>query len=282
VLASGARLSADFIVLATGSAYPFPAKSDHVSVRDAIADYRALHGRLAAADRVMLLGAGAVGLELAGEIANAWPDKKLVLVDVAEEILPGGYDPRLRAELGRQLDELGVDLVLGGGLTTLPDVPAGELGSFTAITTGGVPITADLWLRSHGVAPNTGYLAGSLAAARTADGYLSVTPELRVSGFDAVFALGDIAAIDTNKAGIAGRQAQVVAANIRAHLGDGEPVRWAPAPTSIILPLGPSGGAGQMAGRDDILTAEHVSEVKGRDMFVDRYTELFNVRTPAA
>src|SRR5262245_28719356 len=80
-LASGTVLEPDFIVLATGSTYPFPAKSDHTETSDAIAGYKALYEDLAKAPRVMLLGAGAVGIELAGEIAAVWPDKQITLVD---------------------------------------------------------------------------------------------------------------------------------------------------------------------------------------------------------
>ena len=84
VLASGQQLTPDFIVLATGSTYPFPAKSDQPNTFDAIGRYHAAHTNLTRAHRVMLLGAGPVGLELAGEIAAAWPDKHIVLVDLAD------------------------------------------------------------------------------------------------------------------------------------------------------------------------------------------------------
>lgn len=60
VLASGHRLTPDVIVLATGSTYPFPAKSDQQNTGDAIARYRAAHADLCRAARVMVLGAGAV------------------------------------------------------------------------------------------------------------------------------------------------------------------------------------------------------------------------------
>jgi NADH dehydrogenase FAD-containing subunit len=280
VLASGHRLTPDVIVLATGSSYPFPAKSDQPNTGDAIARYRAAHADLSHAARVMLLGAGAVGLELAGEIAAAWPDKHLVLVDPAEQILPGPYDQRLRDELNRQLDGLGVERVLGTALVDVPDTGPGEDGAFTVVTTTGTRIEADIWFRCYGITPVTGYLADDLAAARTPDGYLEVTPELRVVGFDRVYALGDIAAIDVNKAGVASRQAAVVAMNIRAQLaGTGEHTTYIPGPPVIILPLGPTGGAGQLPGRDDIAPAELVSQAKGRDMMIDRYTQLLDART---
>ncbi|MEP6526368.1 MAG: FAD-dependent oxidoreductase [Nocardioidaceae bacterium] len=134
-------------------------------------------------------------------MAAAWPDKHIVLVDACDEILPGPYDHRLRDELNRQLDDLGVERVLGAELTGLPDTAACELKPFAVANTAGTRIEADIWFRCYGVAPATNYLAGDLAAARTRDGYVEVTPHLQVVGFDHVYALGDIAAIDANKAG---------------------------------------------------------------------------------
>ena len=68
---SGEELRPDYLILATGSSYPFPAKSDVDEAEEAQAKYRALQAELAAADSVLLLGAGPVGIELAGEISAA-------------------------------------------------------------------------------------------------------------------------------------------------------------------------------------------------------------------
>jgi hypothetical protein len=51
----------DFIVLATGSIYPFPAKSDQPNTLDAIGRYRDAHAHFTLAHRVMPLGAEPVG-----------------------------------------------------------------------------------------------------------------------------------------------------------------------------------------------------------------------------
>ena len=76
-------------------------------------------------------------------------------------------------------------------------------------------------------------------------------------------------------------QAPVVAGNIRALItGHGELARYQP-PTAatIILPIGPDGGAGQRAGSDDLVPAETVAELKGRDMMVQRFAELLGLST---
>jgi NADPH-dependent 2,4-dienoyl-CoA reductase/sulfur reductase-like enzyme len=86
---------------------------------------------------VLLLGAGPVGIELAGEIKAVWPGKQVTLVDVADDILGERCRPDLKAELRRQLDELGVELLLGCPLTTMPTNGAGALAPFTVTTESG-------------------------------------------------------------------------------------------------------------------------------------------------
>jgi NADH dehydrogenase FAD-containing subunit len=58
VVASGEAITADYIVLATGSTVPFPAKSGAHDAEDAIDIYRAAYIELTHADRVLLVGAG--------------------------------------------------------------------------------------------------------------------------------------------------------------------------------------------------------------------------------
>lgn len=119
-LASGDRLEADVTVLSTGSNYPFPAKCDAADGAEAKQRVRRARNELAAADHVLLVGAGPVGIEFAGEIKSVWPGKRVTLVDAADDILGGRYKPELRAELRRQLTELGVDISLGSPLQQLP------------------------------------------------------------------------------------------------------------------------------------------------------------------
>ena len=283
VLASGIELSPDYLVLATGSSYPFPAKSDLPRTEEAHGKVRSTHAALAAADRALLLGAGPVGIELAGEIKAAWPGKQVTLIDMASDVLGERYRADLKAELRRQLTGLGAKLLLGSPLRAGPPTPVGELGTFTVTTQAGAEVTADIWFRCYGVIPASDYLVGGLAAARRPDGFVEVTPELLVAGQDRVFALGDVSAADQNKgAGAAGRQAPVVAGNIRALItGGGELARYQPPPAGIIVPIGPDGGAGQRPDTADLVPAETVARLKGRDMMVQRFAELLGLNTTA-
>ncbi len=283
VLASGEELHADYLVLATGSSYPFPAKSDTDATVDAHEKTLGTHAALAAAARVLLVGAGAVGIELAGEIKAVWPSKRVALVNVAGEVLGGPFRADLRAELRRQLDALGVQVLLGSPLRAAPPTEPGELRTFTVATEAGTEVTADIWFRCYGVIPASDYLAGGLASARRADGHIEVTPALQVAGQDRVFAIGDVSTADRNVAGAASRQAAIVAANIRALIGAGPGVpgpalgEYEPAPPGIVVPIGPEGGSGQRPGREELLSPGEVAQIKGRDMMVARFAEMLGI-----
>jgi apoptosis-inducing factor 2 len=282
-LASGEEIHADYIVLATGSAYPFPAKSDIDSAAAAHDKVRAAHAALATAERVLLIGAGPVGIELAGEIKAVWPDKHVTLLDAADDILGARFRPDLKAELRRQLSDLGVEVMLASPLRAGPPTAPGELHAFTVVTESGAEVTADIWFRCYGVSPVSDYLAGDLAGARRADGFIEVTPYLQVTGQDRVFAVGDVSTADHKMASIAGRQAQLVAANIRALIaGNADLTPYEPSQPVIIVPIGPDGGSGQLPGSDDLASPERVAQAKGRDMMVGRFTELLGLTAPAA
>ena len=278
-LRSGQHLPADYIVLATGSGYPFPAKVDVDDSSTAKGKIHVTREALEQAGSVLLLGAGPVGLELAGEIRAAAPDKHITVVDPADDVLSGGFTAELREELRRQLNELGIELLLGTSLLEQPPSEPGTAKTFTAATSSGHEVTADVWFRCFGVSPTSDYLAGELAGARQAGGQVEVTPALRLPGQRHVFAIGDITAVPEAKmAKYAGEHAEVAAANIRALItGGGELTHYEPSAPGIALPLGPAGGASYAEGMGFFGPAE-TAEMKGADLFVDRFAELLGLR----
>jgi NADH dehydrogenase FAD-containing subunit len=279
-LASGDVLDPDYLVLATGSSYPFPAKTEEIDIESARARHRAAHEALLAADRALIVGAGPAGLELAGEIKAFFPDKQVTIADIAPDILTGPYDQELRDELRRQLDEMGVELRLGGGLGPLPSAPPATLAPIRIATADGGELEADIWFRAFGVRPHAEYLGGgSLEDRRDEHGYVRVDPQLRVNGESQVFAVGDVSDADRDMAGIATAQSKVVAANIRTLItGTGELTSYDTYPPMIAIPLGPEGGSGFIG--DGVADAATIAELKGRHMLVDSYSALFDA-TPA-
>lgn len=272
-LASGAALEADYIVLATGSAYPFPAKIDVTDRATAAARLDAVHDQLTRASHVLLLGAGPVGLEFAGEIRAAWPRTEVTIVDPASDLLSGRFPDAMRAELRAQLDKLGIRMLLGTVLTEAPPIEPGLCRPFAVTTISGVPIAADIWFPCYGATVNTDYLARELRAAARPNGEVRVTGHLRVAGQDRIFAVGDVTDLaEMKQAYHAGMHADVVVANIRALVeGRDDLVTYEPHADEIVLPLGPDGGV-TYGVEDGLLGPEVTAQIKG-DFFIDMYRE---------
>lgn len=281
-LASGQRVEADYLVLATGSGYSYPAKPNPEAndIAQQLDDLRSTHKELSGAGRVLILGAGPVGLELAGEIKDVWPDKAVIIVDRAGQLLPG-FLPDVRDGLHHQLNELGIELRLSAGLTALPPVPAGQAGRFVVTTDKGEEIAADIWFRAFGVQINTDCLADGHLTQLTDQGMIPVTEHLNVQGYDRVYALGDVADLPEPKmASYAMEHALIVARNIRAQLAGDQPeaVHTPTLDRRILLPLGTHAGVGQLPTPNgpSAATAETVHERKGTDLFTARFAARFN------
>ncbi|QVQ54327.1 FAD-dependent oxidoreductase [Spiractinospora alimapuensis] len=274
-LASGEWIAADYLVLATGSSVPFPAKPESPDSETTRARMRSVQRDLADSDDILVLGGGPTGLELSGEIKSAWPDKRVTVVDPSPVLLPA-LPEELRVEVRRQLDELGVTIRSGTRLVEDPPGHPGDRASFTVRTEDGDQIQADLWFRCFGFTPHTDYLGSDLLSARRDDGLLDVTPQLRLAGQPNVFVVGDIANLPEAKmGGNAQRQANVVAENIRHLLnGDSALDSYAPLKPWVLLPLGPKAGASYTE-ETGLLDAVTTSEYKGADLMVEYFrTEL--------
>jgi len=48
------------------------------------------------------------------------------------------------------------------------------------------------------------------------------------------------------------------------------------------VPIGPTGGAGQLPGQNQVVGSETIAELKGRDLMVDRFSELFGLAASTA
>ncbi|WP_372595622.1 FAD-dependent oxidoreductase [Actinotalea sp.] len=281
-LSTNEAIEADHIVLATGTGYPFPAKYLESSAAAAKARLERLRADMAACERILVVGAGAVGLELAGEITSAFPHLEVVLVDRENQILPGDYLPELRTELLDQLGARKVTLVLGAELAYLPGPDVGVREPFTVRTTAGTEVAAQMWFRCYGSDAPTDHLDAVLRTGMHHDGTLPVTPHLQLVGQPTVWAVGDLTDVPEDKRATAARaHAAVVVANIRAVIEGGEPTTtYTAAPELFVVPLGPDGGASEVVdedGRRRVLGASETSRIKGADLFAGSMASFFGL-----
>lgn len=271
-LSSGAAIEADQIIIATGSTYARPFKlfsDDTASFRTASAS---AHAKLRAAKSVAIVGAGAVGTELAGEIAAAFPGKSLSLISATPDLFPE-FPQGLGRRLQRDLKSMGVTLYLGSRVKSVPDnvePSAGEL-SFS----DGSTLRADLIFPTMGAMPVTGLMAALPGVAFDRTGRVVVDPWLRPAGLSNVFALGDMAATGEMMTIVGiNRQKPWLEKTIKSVLA-GKKVHKLPPYTTwptppILIPLGPKRGASVLPLTKSGLVVGGflTSMIKGKTLFV--------------
>ncbi len=118
-LADGQAVEYAFLVVATGSWQPPPAKMVSPE-RDAACDeLRHVQGRIAEAARVAVLGSGAVGVEIAADIKSYFPDKHVTLFSSRGVVMPS-FGSKLQNHVANVLKSLQVAVKYNARPSALP------------------------------------------------------------------------------------------------------------------------------------------------------------------
>ncbi|NEB41285.1 FAD-dependent oxidoreductase [Streptomyces sp. SID14515] len=210
---AGRELAADVVVLATGLRPRALPDVGGVRVLRTLAEATALRGELLGASRVVVVGNGVLGSEIAATVRGMGPAVTLVGPQ------PAPMADQIGSSVARRLAALhqrhGVEL----RDSTLVDGTVAEAGSSRGVRlASGEIVGADLVVAAVGSRPATDWLSGS--GLRIADG---VVCDSRCRAAEGVYAVGDVARWHHEALGVslrlenrtnAGEQALAVAADI--------------------------------------------------------------------
>jgi len=231
---------------------------------------------LKAAQSVAIVGAGAVGTELAGEIAHFMPEKKVTLVSSEASLFPT-MPSKLGTSLQTKLNQAGVTTIFGAradNLASMTEPYAGELR-----LSNGESIAADLIFPAIGSRPASAILETLPGIAKGAAGRVKTDPWLRPSDLPNVFAAGDVAEAGDAMTIVAVSRQTPWLEKLLTALINGKTVEdmsqytpWRKAP--FLVPLGPQKGNSYlvMFTAGDMLTRL----MKGKDLFVTKYRKMLN------
>ncbi|MEZ4240479.1 MAG: FAD-dependent oxidoreductase [Myxococcota bacterium] len=179
-LADGRAVPFDQLIVATGSVPDdgrgVPGAREHAVALGGPEDAARIRDRVAAGEDAIVVGAGLTGLELATELAEAWPDRRVTLVGRLE-----AWSPRAEQIVRQSLADLGVvhveaevTAVDAAGAQTAQGRLDGPLVAWTA------GMRPSPWLADSGLPLDD-------------RGRVRVTPTLQVEGHPTVLAAGDCA-----------------------------------------------------------------------------------------
>ncbi|KAG1885490.1 hypothetical protein F4604DRAFT_1918187 [Suillus subluteus] len=174
VLATGERISYAVLILATGSKWTgscdIPENED-----DVLPFVHAWRQQFAKANHVVIVGGGAVGIELAGEVKGSLPGeftKKVTIVHGGNELINATYGSSLRKGLEKRLHARGVQFMFNEYIDDI--LEAGVVG---VSTRSGKHISdADLVVSARGGRPNTDYVTSLGEDALNGHGFVKIKP----------------------------------------------------------------------------------------------------------
>lgn len=212
------EIAYDKLILAPGAAPlrpPLPGIDDpRVLTLRNLQDMDRIKTAAANVARVLVVGAGFIGLEMAEQLRRI--GKTVTLAEAAPQVLPP-LDPEIAAPVAETLRAEGVELVLGDGLAGFST----EGDALVAALQSGRRVAADLVVLAIGVRPES-RLAAEAGLELGARGAIRVDAHMRTSDPD-IYAAGDVVesvdritgeAMNLPLGGPANRQGRVAADHI--------------------------------------------------------------------
>ncbi|KAJ5753770.1 FAD-dependent pyridine nucleotide-disulfide oxidoreductase [Penicillium nucicola] len=267
----------DYLVIASGSTTtsslqgepaPFKSFGDH----DIDASIRSFQKIISDAKSVIIGGAGPVGVEFAGELAEAFKTKKgssITLISSTKHVLPVLKEgSSIMAE--KVLAEKNVKLITSRKVVKAERVSSSSKTQWVVSLDNGEQLEADSYISTIGALPNNQFIPKELLSA---DGWVNVDDKLRVMGGSengSIYALGDITVLPLRTAIKVAEQVPVVVANLKVGiLGHGKSATYSSnGSVMMLVPIGEKTGTGQMFGWKP--WGMLVSIIKGKDFFVSK------------
>jgi len=230
VILKNTKLPFDYLIISTGSRYHEPLKEEDVVITTRADELREYHGKVEKAQKILVVGGGISGVELAAEIACKYRDKEITLVHSHDKLMErntkkvGTYSEKF-------LKKKGVKIIFGER--------SSEKNEKIFITDKGTKIEADIAFFAVGIQPNNEIVAKSFPDKVHEKGWILVNDHLQLEGHTNIFSAGDCNSVNEEKtAQNAEFQADVVIENIH-NLEKGNPLeKYSTSPKIMVISLG--------------------------------------------
>ena len=199
------------------------------------------------------------------------------------ELLSNQNVPKLRKPANQALLNIGVEVILGQRLKE--QFSSHQFGTKSLVTEAGLTIESDAQLICFGMKPNSNLMKDP----ECLDGnFIKVKPTMQVdhssAKYENVFVIGDASNHPTPKMAYwAAEQGKHLAECISANIRNGKEIQpyMGPSTEALFVPLGPSGGVGQLPLFSGVVVGNFlVKMMKSKDLFTGMYWKELNAEMP--
>ncbi|KAL3658383.1 hypothetical protein V7S43_016763 [Phytophthora oleae] len=283
------RLSYDYLVMVTGSTYTVPLKQPKNNFKRSATELMMaeLRQQIENANSILIVGGGATGAGVAGEIKAKFPKKSVTILEGKDKLL--GSDnvrEKLRARLLKFLKRLDVNVVLGERLTER--LNGNSFERRTLRTDKGRELVSDIQLLCGGFSPTTELIKSLDESLVTPQGLIKVNSKLQLddSRYSNIYALGDANNNSAPKHMLfasqqgthLGSELVLVARKTQANVSKNFPkVEVA----SAMIPLGPNEGVSQLPIFGGVVYGNFVTRTfKSKEYFASFAWKNLNAEVP--
>lgn len=264
----------EHLVIATGSrissGLPLKPLDSHEATLQSLNNLRASIDR---AKTILVSGAGATGIEVAGELAAKYGSTKsitLVMSGTAPLDSVKGVLPSIQQTVVRDLKKLGIEVLSSTRVLDSTSTSINEDRQTTLTLSTGSTRTVDLYIPLHGIALNLSFAPSSFLDPSGAG--LNLDAHMRVKGAknNNIWGIGDVGNIEPKQLTVTDAQIIYLAKALHAELVDEEDrvEEYKPGDkTMVFVTLGKGYATGQIGGWR--VWGWIVSWAKGRKLFVD-------------
>ncbi|MCO7222715.1 NAD(P)/FAD-dependent oxidoreductase [Pleionea sp. CnH1-48] len=267
-LDTGESIEFQQAIIATGSRYPtLPEAKTLTSLTYAARnqEMQNAHQSLTSAASVLIIGGGSVGVELAGEIASAFPDKSITLAHSGDRLLESS-PPKAQLKAWEQLIAKGIKVKFNRRFKKQGDAYRCEKTGET--------LSVDKAYECVGMMPNTEFLQSNLSGVLDTKGLVKVDEMARVQGYDNLYALGDCSTLDSRKHGfLASVQGGFLAKNIAKSIKGKKVKTYKTPPLVMVTPTGTDSGVAQLP--FGVTTMKFVIGLKQKDMGITNMYKMY-------
>jgi NADH dehydrogenase FAD-containing subunit len=174
---------------------------------------------------ILIVGGGAVGVQMAADLKEFYPDKDVTVVQSRDRVMPN-FHPALHDLIKRRFDELNIKLITGSRVSLPTGGYPNDGSTFQVQLTNGTSESTQFVILATGQTPNNQPVSklepshpDGESVVNPQNGFIRVRPTMQFldEKYSNFFAVGDIADTGAQKAARPGSaQAAVVAKNIQA------------------------------------------------------------------
>jgi len=229
------KLGFDYLVVSSGSSYNLPFKEQRVVTATRAKHLRDSFHKLKEAKRIVIVGGGLVGVEMAGEICYKYGMEKDVTIVHSKGRLIERNALKASQYVEKFFRKRGVKIIF--------DDKVVDVRRNFCVTEKGRKLDADVVFLSTGIKPNYDFMKRHFSKHLNESGFVIVNEFLQVNGLKNFFVAGDISDRKEEKtAQNAERQGEVVAHNICCLEGGGKLEKYEARTGTLIISLGKHNG----------------------------------------